>query len=152
MKTITTLLTIVLMAMLTASLNAQTFEMVKDINLSGDGGNSGSFFEYNNQLYFGADDGVNGRELWVTDGTVAGTQMVKDIYPGMYGSAEIIFSNSPDGLQIEITDDGIGYEGDKLTGNQGLYSISQRLKSIGGNFKITKIKSGGTQAKVEVTV
>lgn len=67
-------------------------------------------------------------------------------------NAEIIFSNSPDGLQIEISDDGIGYEGDKLTGNQGLYSISQRLKSIGGNFKITKIRSGGTQAKVEVTV
>src|SRR5690554_6537241 len=67
-------------------------------------------------------------------------------------NAEIIFSNSPTGLQIEISDDGIGYDNDNTTGNQGLYSITQRLKSIGGNFKITKIKSGGTQAKVEVTV
>ncbi|HMU98818.1 MAG TPA: histidine kinase [Chitinophagales bacterium] len=66
--------------------------------------------------------------------------------------AEIIFSNSPNGLQIEITDDGIGYEGINNSGNQGLYSITQRLKSIGGNFKITKGSSGGTQAKVEIVV
>lgn len=33
-------------------------------------------------LFFGADDGVSGRELWKTDGTTAGTLMVKDINPG----------------------------------------------------------------------
>ncbi len=32
--------------------------------------------------YFVANDGVHGRELWTTDGTAAGTRMVKDIYPG----------------------------------------------------------------------
>ncbi|MES2596249.1 MAG: ELWxxDGT repeat protein [Verrucomicrobiota bacterium] len=32
-----------------------------------------------NTLYFVADDDVNGRELWKSDGTVAGTVMVKDI-------------------------------------------------------------------------
>ncbi len=37
-----------------------------------------------NQLYFGADDGSLGFELWVTDGTTAGTHMVKDIYPGNF--------------------------------------------------------------------
>lgn len=67
-------------------------------------------------------------------------------------NAEIIFSNSPDGLQIEITDDGIGYENNNDDGNQGLYSITKRLKSIGGNFNITKGKFGGTQAKVVVIV
>lgn len=66
--------------------------------------------------------------------------------------AEIIFSNSLNGLQIEITDDGIGYEDINNSGNQGLYSITQRLKSIGGNFKITKGSFGGTQAKVEIAV
>lgn len=67
-------------------------------------------------------------------------------------NAEIRFGNSPNGLQIEISDDGVGYEDTNGTGNQGLYSITQRLKSIGGNFKITKRKSGGTQAKVVITV
>lgn len=65
-------------------------------------------------------------------------------------NAEIRFCNSPNGLQIEISDDGIGYEDVHDSGNQGLYSITKRLKSIGGNFKITKRKAGGTQAKVEL--
>jgi ELWxxDGT repeat protein len=37
-------------------------------------------------LYFAAFDGVNGRELWKSDGTEAGTVLVKDIVPGRYGS------------------------------------------------------------------
>lgn len=66
-------------------------------------------------------------------------------------NAEIIFSRHPTGLQIEVSDDGIGYDGLNKPGEQGLYSITQRLKSIGGNFKIARGKAGGTQAKVELT-
>lgn len=67
-------------------------------------------------------------------------------------NAEIAFSNGENGLQIEISDDGVGYEVTEESGNQGLYSIAQRLKSIGGNFKITKKQSGGTQAKVVMSL
>ena len=31
---------------------------------------------------FAANDGENGRELWITDGTVRGTRMIRNINPG----------------------------------------------------------------------
>jgi ELWxxDGT repeat protein len=34
-------------------------------------------------LFFAADDGVNGRELWRSDGTAAGTGLVADLVPGV---------------------------------------------------------------------
>ncbi|HVJ86991.1 MAG TPA: ELWxxDGT repeat protein, partial [Caulifigura sp.] len=43
---------------------------------------------FGGELYFTADDGGgSGFELWKTDGTVAGTQLVKDIVPGPLGSS-----------------------------------------------------------------
>lgn len=38
--------------------------------------------EFGGVLYFAANDGVHGRELWRSDGTDAGTYLVEDIEPG----------------------------------------------------------------------
>src|SRR5262245_30345972 len=34
------------------------------------------------KIFFTADDGVHGRELWISDGTNVGTTLVRDINPG----------------------------------------------------------------------
>jgi ELWxxDGT repeat protein len=41
-------------------------------------------------LYFAAEDDTHGWELWKTDGTAAGTVMVKDIHPGPQGSIDTL--------------------------------------------------------------
>lgn len=45
-----------------------------------------SLTNVNGTLFFSADDGIHGRELWKSDGTAAGTVLVKDINPGSGGS------------------------------------------------------------------
>ena len=60
--------------------NLGQVELVKDINPDGSS-SPDSLVEFNDKLYFAANDGETGRALFVSDGTTEGTQLVKDIYP-----------------------------------------------------------------------
>ncbi len=57
-------------------------------------------------LYFTADDGIHGRELWSTDGTPEGTLMVKDINPGA-GTPAIADFKVVGGTLYFTADDGV---------------------------------------------
>lgn len=58
--------------------------LVRDINL-GDA-NPDYMTDINGTVFFVADDGVSGAELWKSNGTVAGTVLVRDIRAGASGS------------------------------------------------------------------
>ncbi len=93
--------------------------LLKDIKV---GPNSGVHYFTNtmtvevidNILYFKADDGINGVELWRTDGTTSGTYMVKDLNPEAGdGMSDFIvsFLTKANGMLYFTANDGVnGFE------------------------------------------
>jgi ELWxxDGT repeat protein len=79
---------------------ASTTNMFKNINpntgpTNTKDSNPTNFFLFDNKMYFSASNGANGNELWVSDGTVAGTVMKQDINPvGDSNPRDFIISNS----------------------------------------------------------
>jgi len=59
-----------------------TPEMVADLRVLPASSNPDSFFPVGEALYFSAATLEHGRELWVSDGTAAGTRLVIDLVPG----------------------------------------------------------------------
>ena len=58
-----------------------------------------------NTLYFTADDGMHGRELWRSDGTASGTALVADLNPGPAPAfaAGVVTSDNATWLDVGIT-------------------------------------------------
>ena len=87
--------------------------LVKGINETNTG-ESGSYPCYftalGEFLYFNADDGTNGQELWRTDGTEAGTTLVKDIRSGADGSYPSNFTGLNGALYFSANDGDYGVE------------------------------------------
>jgi trimeric autotransporter adhesin len=114
--------------------------LLKDINQSGDS-NPSSYVAWDGILYFSAEDGVNGKELWRTDGTEAGTFMLKDINAGSASSSpsrlfqigeQLIFfaDNGVDGRELWRTDG-------TSDGTYLLYDTNPSASGITGSVETT---------------
>ncbi|WP_410825878.1 ELWxxDGT repeat protein [Methylobacterium sp. sgz302003] len=79
------------------------------------------------RFVFSANDGATGAELWVTDGTEAGTTRLKDINPGGNGSGAANFTALGNGKAVFSASDTAGNE---LWVTDGTAAGTSRVKDI----------------------
>ena len=103
-------------------------ELLKDINKTGtDASEPGEFAVLGDLMLFAAADGAHGRELWITDGTVTGTTLVKDINPGVEDSSPSCLA-AWNGLIYFAADDGV--HGEELWTSNGTTEGTTLFKDI----------------------
>ena len=115
--------------------------MVTAINSGGTanpGIHTDGFVVMNNNLYFSADDGPNGVELWKSDGTASGTVMVKDITSGSAGS----FSYTPAVKPVDMNNELYFNAND---GNNG-YELWKSDGTASGTVMVKDINIGGSDS------
>lgn len=107
------------------------FSIFTDINQTTPSSNmSQSPVAMGNVGYFSADDGINGTELWKTDGTAAGTMMVKNIASTSKSSTPRNFTNVGGTLFFAAND---GVNGTELWKSDG---------TAGGTVMVQDVLSG----------
>src|SRR5690606_35256516 len=122
-----------------------------------------NFIAFNGKLYFTATTLQSGAELWATNGTTAGTTLVKDVRPGHNLGSEprlltvykdnLYFIASPDGFNtslyrsngtaagtVEVADLGFGQVTEMVATPDYLYFV------FDGTLWRSDGKTGGTQA------
>jgi ELWxxDGT repeat protein len=118
--------------------------LVRDINAVSNG-STGSLDStpdrltaFGHQLLFDADDDVHGRELWISDGTFAGTHMVKDINTTTFGAGNAFDSGAAatpfvvwNGIAFFSARDGESTDGD------GNFSLWRTDGTEAGTFVLT---------------
>lgn len=106
----------------------QTIELQNvDIHGYTNSSNPTGFINVNGILFFSANDGISGIELWKSDGSDAGTVLVKDINPGS-ADAKPMYLCCIDSTLYFIADDGV--HGSELWQSDGTTNGTTLVKDI----------------------
>jgi trimeric autotransporter adhesin len=106
---------------------AQHFSLIKDINPGSGTSNICYLTDVSNKLFFAANDGVHGMELWKSDGTTTGTTIVKDIYEGN-SSSSIGYLTNAGGVLFFVANNGA--DGTELWKSDGTIAGTVLVKDI----------------------
>ena len=106
---------------------AQGPTLLKDINPTG-GSNANYLTCFGDVVYFNANDGVHGSELWKTDGTESGTVMIKDLNVGTGSGFPKDFMEMNGLIYFSATD---AVNGVQLWRTDGTESGTQVVLSLG---------------------
>jgi len=110
--------------------------LVRDINTRPDPyreSSPTSLVAVGDALYFVADDGVKGRQLWRSDGTVSGTMSLTQIDKGTIGNVSAV----GEGVFFTVRDDGSG--GTALWHSDGTVEGTAAISQVGGSA-LTDVK------------
>ncbi len=122
-----------LVAVTATSAPAQPASQVKDLRPGASGSFPSPVVVMGGVGYFSASDGVNGRELWRTDGTSAGTYQVADIHPGPASSSPTDLVAAGDVLFFLASDGGVYprlYGTNGLPGGTWVASLGMQIESL----------------------
>lgn len=112
--------------------------MLADLNpgpLSSWGGIPTPFVSAGGSAFFFAEDATNGRELWVSDGTVAGTRLIEDVTPGAASATLDSLVASDDGVFFVLG-------GTSLWFSDGTAAGTNQLASFPGVRKVVGVSNG----------
>jgi ELWxxDGT repeat protein len=100
---------------------------VTDVSLGQPSGDPRRLIDLNGTVYFSADDATNGRELWKSDSTAAGTKLVKDVNPNAATSKPSLLTEFKDALFFWADD---GTHSKELWRSDGTPDGTTRLTNI----------------------